>query len=443
MKKLLLILSVLLFASTAWARPVRRTYCGTPCYASSSGIQTLNSSGEVSYIEPTANTGAARCTALQEAITAAGTNGTIVLDQALGTVICSSTLTLLSGQALVGKGMPTIQSNGLAHGTPLITISASNITLDSLKVQSNSTCIGLHSATPTTINNLTIRDVEATVTDTDANALMFSQIHGGGNAEHLVTANIYNSRFVGGTIAGFGSFASLQTGSLMNFYDSYIYGATDGYLHKNSAGTSTGVTNVFGGQAYSVLDACTSGGTGNVMNLYGAYCYGDQADVYADDGTVNLYGVMARYDYIVGNGINQSVDHSVIGTQTISGANTVGGRTTTAGLTNSGTEIRSRTTQSITAVGNTILSTTRSMLLDPNGNYTMTSAPTIANGTAGQELCLTAGNAEANTVTVQDQGTLASSNLQLGATSRVIGAMDMLCLEFDGTDWVEVSYANN
>ena len=101
------------------------------------------------------------------------------------------------------------------------------------------------------------------------------------------------------------------------------------------------------------------------------------------------------------------------------------------------------TTQSITAVGNTVLANATLVVLDPNGNYTLTSAPTIADGTTGQILYITAGNAEASTVTLQDQDTLASSNLQLGAATRAITGKKVLCLIFDGTDWLEVSYANN
>lgn len=100
-------------------------------------------------------------------------------------------------------------------------------------------------------------------------------------------------------------------------------------------------------------------------------------------------------------------------------------------------------TQSITGVGSTISADATMVVLDPDGNYTLTSAPTIADGTTGQILYITAGNAEANIVTVQDQDSLASSNLQLGAASRAISGKDVLVLMFDGTDWLEVSFANN
>jgi len=82
--------------------------------------------------------------------------------------------------------------------------------------------------------------------------------------------------------------------------------------------------------------------------------------------------------------------------------------------------------------------------LNPNGDYTLTSAPTIADGVEqGDTLTLIAANNEPNTVTIQDQGTLASSNLQLATSTRVIAAGKVLVLIWDGTDWIEVSYADN
>lgn len=99
--------------------------------------------------------------------------------------------------------------------------------------------------------------------------------------------------------------------------------------------------------------------------------------------------------------------------------------------------------QAKTAASNTILCNSAMVIVDPNANLTLTSAPTIANGAIGQTCMITSGNAEANTVTVQDQGTLANSNLELAAATRVIGAKDVLVLLFDGTDWLEVSYSNN
>lgn len=94
--------------------------------------------------------------------------------------------------------------------------------------------------------------------------------------------------------------------------------------------------------------------------------------------------------------------------------------------------------QAITAVGNTIVANAARVVLNPDADYTMTSTPTIANGTFGQRVTLAVGNAEANSVTIQDQDTLGSSNLQLLATTRTISAKTAMVLEFDGTNWIEV-----
>ena len=431
-------------------------------------VITVYNNGAVTSYAPTADTNAARCTALQTAVSAGGTGALIEIEQ--DTYTCTSTITLLDGQTLRGKGMPTIISSGLGDNVPLITITNDDITLENLKVQSNSTCIGLHSATPTTISNLLIRNVEATVTDTNANALMFSETSAGGNTEHLITAKIFNSKFHGGTTLGYGSHAALQTGSEMNYYNCDIYGATDGYLHKNSDGVQAGVTNLYGGKARSVLDACTSGGTNNVLNIFGTDCQGDQADIYGDDGDVNIFWAASGAGLVVGNGINYPQEGFIfagyggsiggglctaaaggsfdacVGRGASGGVDfidTTGAQVSVARIRNAGTYINVPTTQAVTAVGNTILATTAQMTLDPNGNYTMTSAPTIADGTAGQVVCYGAGNGEANVITFQDGGTLPSSNLQLGAATRAVGALDNLCLRFDGAEWVEISFTAN
>jgi hypothetical protein len=100
-------------------------------------------------------------------------------------------------------------------------------------------------------------------------------------------------------------------------------------------------------------------------------------------------------------------------------------------------------TQAVTAVSYTILANATTIVLNPDGDYTMTSTPTIADGTTGQILYITCPAAEANIVTVQDQGTLANSNLQLGAASRALDGDNVLVLIYDGSNWCEVSYANN
>lgn len=94
--------------------------------------------------------------------------------------------------------------------------------------------------------------------------------------------------------------------------------------------------------------------------------------------------------------------------------------------------------QAITAAGDTILANAYTIVLNPDADYVMSSTPTIANGTPGQRVRLRLPNTEANSVTLQDQGTLGSSNLQLLAPNRTLSAKAFVNLEFDGVNWVEL-----
>jgi len=127
----------------------------------------------------------------------------------------------------------------------------------------------------------------------------------------------------------------------------------------------------------------------------------------------------------------------------------------TAELVTSGTITNLRCTgkfvgaiQAILAVGNTI--TLPSLIKDcvirltADGNYTLTSAPTLANGGfEGQEITII-NEDTAETITVQDQGTLASSNLRLSGVSVALAPRDNMRLIWNGTigDWVQTGFLN-
>jgi len=109
-----------------------------------------------------------------------------------------------------------------------------------------------------------------------------------------------------------------------------------------------------------------------------------------------------------------------------------------AGITLTGTSIYTpSTTQVIDAAADAILANATVVVLNPDDDYILSSTPTIANGIAGQILYITCANAETNTVILQDQDTLAASNLQLLAPMRAITGKTVLKLVFDGTNWVE------
>lgn len=97
-------------------------------------------------------------------------------------------------------------------------------------------------------------------------------------------------------------------------------------------------------------------------------------------------------------------------------------------------------TQPITAAGDTIQADARLIVLNPDADYTMTSTPTITNGSyIGQLLRIICADGEGNTVTLQDQGTLANSNIYLngGAIAKGVTGRQMLVFGWNGSNWVE------
>jgi hypothetical protein len=99
--------------------------------------------------------------------------------------------------------------------------------------------------------------------------------------------------------------------------------------------------------------------------------------------------------------------------------------------------------QSITSASDTILANGPTIAIDANADYTLVSAPTIANGADGQQLTIVNCDAGSDGVTLQDDGILSGSNLRLGAASRQLKAGGgSIKLTFDATvgAWVETSY---
>lgn len=105
-----------------------------------------------------------------------------------------------------------------------------------------------------------------------------------------------------------------------------------------------------------------------------------------------------------------------------------------------------RAVQNLTGVGSTISVTDGSPItpLTSNGNYTLTSAPSIANGTRDGQLAILI-NVGSYTITLSDMGTLGGSNLRLGATTRALSSnRGVLELVYDSTmgGWVEKFFGN-
>lgn len=121
-----------------------------------------------------------------------------------------------------------------------------------------------------------------------------------------------------------------------------------------------------------------------------------------------------------------------------------GGATNNLGLRNVGGTAFPQTLQTVTATTDTIpILGTHVRLNNTSGSSkTLASAPTIVSGAAGQILVIT--NTSANDVVLQDQGTLPSSNLRLGAATRTLSTRDTIILMYNTTvgDWIEIAFSN-
>lgn len=91
------------------------------------------------------------------------------------------------------------------------------------------------------------------------------------------------------------------------------------------------------------------------------------------------------------------------------------------------------TSQAITAVGNTILCNANNVQVDPNGTYTLTSTPTIADAANDGTRCVITNLDTALTLTIQDESALASSNLRLGGSNIAIGPRQSVALIYNST----------
>jgi hypothetical protein len=79
------------------------------------------------------------------------------------------------------------------------------------------------------------------------------------------------------------------------------------------------------------------------------------------------------------------------------------------------------------------------------GAVILTATPTITSPATDGQLILIRGTDDTNTVTLQDEASLAGTKLQLGAATRLLGKGDQILLAWDATDgfWYEVVFTNN
>lgn len=84
-----------------------------------------------------------------------------------------------------------------------------------------------------------------------------------------------------------------------------------------------------------------------------------------------------------------------------------------------------------------ITSSGNALTLSPANSLAILSTTTA---TTGERFLI---RSATDTITLQDDGSLASSGLALGAATRALGVDDTIELIFTGTKWVEVSFTNN
>lgn len=122
------------------------------------------------------------------------------------------------------------------------------------------------------------------------------------------------------------------------------------------------------------------------------------------------------------------------------------GGSTNVGVRNASSTVWPKVTQTITTASDTIAITGTVIRLNntAGASVTLTSAPTIADGLGAQEQILHIINTSANDVVLQDQGTLAGSNLRLGANTRTLSTRDSIVLLYSPNvgDWCEIGFTN-
>lgn len=175
----------------------------------------------------------------------------------------------------------------------------------------------------------------------------------------------------------------------------------------------------------------------------------------------NHNSVVYKLDYSGNETLNGSLNSNGVansGNGTVSGSNTVSGNETVNGLTNTpsvavpGTGVTQSSTIIPTSSFMTVLASSAGIFL-MNSKPTISTATTVGGTTAwpdGTQLVLASTGCLANstftsTVTVQSDFVLSGTRLNLGATNRAISCNKSLTLIYTAVNgfWNEISYANN
>lgn len=191
------------------------------------------------------------------------------------------------------------------------------------------------------------------------------------------------------------------------------------------------------------LNANTAYGTGLISNvtLSGNVSYDDQGGP-TQTGLLGIFrgtgGSFARIFFYGGVDLNGTTTDSTSGNSTLAFSNIAD----KPGIIDFG-HTKDYVTQNVTAAGTNLTNVLPTLYLTADNSYTISATPSVNDGFDNQILRIV--NVDTvDTITLQDQGTLPSSNLRLGAATRALGPRDNITLLYSATvgDWVEVAFTN-
>jgi hypothetical protein len=330
------------------------------------------------------------------------------------------------GAAYGGTGLSSYTAGDLLYASGTTTIAK-------LGIGSNGNCLVLSSSLPSwgSCGAFTEADTLADVAGRGASTSTAVALNGG----------ITSSKTAGTALALTGAptdsatSALFQLGSALSGGDATADGGT--YIGLNAPASGAGSVadlmnlQVNGASKFKI----TSAGAISAVSL-------DVADYLLNGVNLNTAGTLSNVAYLnQANVFTAAITLSSAGTGlSVTNDASIGGS-----LTIGGTVITTPSAiQTVLAADLVLADAGKVRVAGSGAPRTLTSTPTIADGGDGQ-LLIIQGTDDTDTVTFQDQGTLPTSNLELGASTRVLGKGDILTLTFDATDsvWYEVSFTDN
>jgi len=222
-------------------------------------VQLLNQSGALSVFPPAADTNVSRGAALIAAVSAAGTGSDIFLGP--GTYAITSSITLPAGCTLRGVGDASfISGTGLTD--VMIIVRQNNITVSSLKLSSNTTCLGAFSpGSSVTATGIVFRAVTAA----GKGGVIWADSQIAGNQQHNIQADVYDCNLSGtDNTGGFGFRGVLSSAASVRMFNCSSFGTVDSVLVSGAVGS---LIKIFGGTYLSDTDGITTGGGTDVYCL--------------------------------------------------------------------------------------------------------------------------------------------------------------------------------